>query len=50
MSLCTMSTYFLNTSRDSDSTISLDSLFQCLDTLSEKKFFLISNLKPTSTT
>ena len=32
---------FLNTSRDGDS---LGSLFQCLTTLSVKKFFLISNL------
>jgi len=35
---------FLNTSRDSDSTTSLGSLFQCLTTLSIKKFFQISNL------
>jgi len=35
---------FLNTSRDGDSTTSLGSLFQCLTTLSVKKFFLISNL------
>lgn len=34
---------FLNTSRDSDSTTSLESIFQCLATLSMRKFFLISN-------
>ena len=34
----------LNTSRDDDYTTSLGRLFQCLTTLSEKKFFLISNL------
>ena len=34
----------LNTARDSDSTTSLGRPFQCLTTLSEKKFFLISNL------
>jgi len=39
-----MSTCFLNTSRDGDSTISLGSLFQCFITLSVKKFFLISSL------
>jgi len=42
MSLCTKSALFLNTSRDSDSTTSLCSLCQCLTTLSETKFFLIS--------
>ena len=39
-----MSTCFLNTSRDGDSTTSLGSLFQCLTTLSVKKFFLIYSL------
>jgi len=34
----------LNASRDGDSNTSLGSPFQCLTTLSEKKFFLISNL------
>ena len=43
MSLSTF-TLYLNTSQDSDSTISLGSLLQCLITVSEKKFFLISNL------
>lgn len=33
-----------NTSRDGDSTNSLNSLFQCLTTLFMKKFFLTSNL------
>ena len=37
---------FLNTSRDSDSTTSLGSLFQGFTMLSEKKFFLTSNLNP----
>jgi len=45
MSLSTRPTCYLNTSRDGDSTTSLGSLFQCLTTLSVKKFFLISNLK-----
>jgi len=44
MSLSTTSKQFVNTFRDSDSTTSLGSLFQCLTSLSEKKFFLISNL------
>jgi len=44
MSRSTTSKWFLNTSRDGDSTTSLGSLFQCLTTLSVKKFFLISNL------
>ena len=44
MSLSASSTHFLNTSMDSDSTTSLGS--QCLTALSEKKFFLISNLNP----
>jgi len=43
MSLSTTSKWFLNTFRDSDSTTSLGSLFQCLTTLSVKKLFLISN-------
>jgi len=38
------SPHFLNTSRDGDSTTSLGSLFQCLSSLSEKKFFSISSL------
>jgi len=38
-------THFLNTSGDGDSTTSLGSLFQCFTALSEKIFFLISNLK-----
>jgi len=42
--LSATSTCFLNTSRDSDSTTSLGSLCQHLTTLSEEKFFLISNL------
>ena len=44
MSLSTTSTLSLSTSRNGDSTISLGSLFQYFTTLSEKKFFLISNL------
>jgi len=44
MSLSATSWCFLNTSRDSDSTTSLGSLCQCLTSLSEKKFLLISNL------
>ena len=44
MSLCTISKCFLHTSMDSDSTTSLGSPFQCLTTLLENKFFLISNL------
>jgi len=43
MSLNT-SKHFLNTSRDGDSTTSLDSLFQHLSTLSEKMYFLTSIL------
>jgi len=39
MSLCTTSKQFLNTFRDGDSTTFLGSLFQCLTTLSVKKFF-----------
>ena len=44
MYLSATSPHFMNTSRDSDSTTSLGSLCQCLATLPEKKFFLISNL------
>jgi len=44
MSLNATSTWLPNISRDSYSTSSLGSLFQCLITVSEKKFFLISNL------
>ena len=47
MSLSTMSTHLLNTSRDGDSATFLGSLFQCLTTLPVKKFFLISNLNLT---
>lgn len=36
------SSHFFNTSRDSDSTTSLDSPFQCSKTLSKKKFLLMS--------
>ena len=39
MSRSVTSTCLLNTSRDGDSTTSLGSLFQCLTTLSVKKFF-----------
>ena len=42
--LCVTSALFLETSRGSDSTTSLGSLFQCLTTLSEEQFFLISNM------
>lgn len=41
MSLSDTSTNFLNTYRDTDSTISLDSLFQCIAALSKKNFFLV---------
>lgn len=44
MFLNTTSTLSLNTSRDGDSTTSLDNVFQSLSTLPEKKFYLISNL------
>jgi len=44
MSWSATSTCFLNISRDGESTTSLGCLFQCLTTLSVKKFFLISNL------
>jgi len=44
MSLSTKSKYFLNTSRIGDPTTSLGSLFQHLSMLSEKEFFLTSNL------
>jgi len=40
MSLSTTSERVLNTSRDGDSTTSRGSPFQCLTTLSVKKFFL----------
>ena len=39
-----MSKCSLNTSRIGDSTTSLGSPFQCLTTLSEKKYFLTSSL------
>jgi len=42
--LSTTAKWFLSTSRDGDSTTSLGSLFQCLTTLSVKKFLLISSL------
>lgn len=35
---------FLNISRNSDSTTSLENVFQCLTNLSVKKLFLISSL------
>jgi len=44
MSLSSTSKCFLNTFRDGGSTTPLGSLFQCLTTLSVKKFFLIFNL------
>ncbi|EOB03656.1 hypothetical protein Anapl_02449, partial [Anas platyrhynchos] len=44
ISLSSTSKRLLKTSRDGDSTTSLGSLFQCLATLSVKKFFLTSNL------
>ena len=44
MSLSTTFKHFLNTSKDSDSTISPGSPLQCLMSLSENGFFLISNL------
>lgn len=44
MSLGIKSKQFLNTSMDGDSTTSLDSLSQCITTLSGKKLFLVSNL------
>jgi len=47
MSQSATSTRFLNTSRDGDSTTSLGSLFQCLTTLSVKKFFPNIQSKPT---
>jgi len=34
----------LNTAREGAATVSLGNLFQCLATLTEKNFFLISNL------
>jgi len=42
MSLGATWPWFLNTSKDCDCTTSLGSLSQCIATLSEKKFFLIS--------
>jgi len=44
MSQSATSICFLNPSRDGDSTTALGSLFQCLTSLSLKKFFLISSL------
>jgi len=44
MSRSATSTWFLNASRDGDSTTSQGSLVQCFTTLSVKKFFIISNL------
>ena len=44
MSLSATSPWFLNTSRDSDSTTTLGSLCHCITSLSEKKCFLICNL------
>ncbi|KAK4811306.1 hypothetical protein QYF61_023358 [Mycteria americana] len=46
MSQSATSTRLLNTSRDGDSTTSLGSLFQCLTTLSVKKFFPNIHSKP----
>jgi len=44
MSLSTTSKHLLSTFRDGNSIIFVGSLFQPLTTLSEKKYFLISNL------
>ena len=44
MSLSTSSKCFMNTSRDSDSTTSLGSLFQCLTIPVVRNFFLTSHL------
>ena len=44
MSLSATSEHFLNTSRDSVSSTSLGSPFQCLNTLLEKNLFLTSSL------
>lgn len=44
LSLSAPSAHQMNTSRAGDSTISLGSQFQCLITLSVKKFFQISNV------
>ena len=44
MSLSATSTWFLNTSRDGDSTTLLGSLFKCVTILSKNKFSQISNL------
>ena len=46
MSLSTTSKWFLNTSRDGDSTTSLVSLFQCLTTPSVKEILLKIQPKP----
>ena len=46
MFLSTISKYFLNISKDGDSTTSIGILSQCLTTLSEKKFF--PNIQPES--
>ena len=45
VSLSAISPWFLNTSWENDHTTTLGSLCQCLTALSEKKFFLIANLK-----
>ena len=44
MSVSITSAFSLNASRGSDSTTSLDNLFQCLATLPEKKLYLIYSL------
>lgn len=44
MSLSTTSQYLLNISRDENSTTSMGSQYQCVTTLSMKKFLLTSNL------
>lgn len=44
MALSATSSHFLNTSRSGDSTTSLESPFQCMTSLSVKKFLLVSNL------
>lgn len=50
MSLSAASSFFLNFSRNGDSTTFLGKLFQCITTLTEKKSFLESwyNLRPWS--
>jgi len=45
VSLSATSPWFLNTSWDNDHTTTLGSLCQCMTALSEKKLFLIANLK-----